>query len=485
MAAAEYYNSSGGGGSRPQYPPTNPFEGSSSSTFTQGALPSSSLPSAQGQSSTAYDPYNDTSYHSSNSYPDPYADNIPLKDQSNTHIHGSHSPDIESHGQHASAKPVYLAAGGGGGGGGGKRRKRSRWRNFAWASWGLGIIQIGVFIGEIIRNQQITGQPIATKPQFNFMIGPSMNVLINMGSRYTPCMRVLPEDDTLPPNQWMCPNTVSNRLDDFTCTLNELCGLGGVPKDKDGNFVPNQWYRFITPIFLHGGLIHIGFNMLIQLRLGADMEKEIGIIRYLIVYFASGIFGNVLSASFLPPAISSMGASGALFGVIAIVLLDLIYHWSELRHPVRDLVFLLLQIIISFLLGLLPYLDNFAHIGGFLMGLMLGLAVLHSPPGLSRKLAALDPPYTPVDPSMPVTSSPGRKSFIRDPKGFFLHRKPLWWAWWLVRAGMLIAAIIMFSVLLSNFYSGKNNCEWCKYLSCIVSVSRYFWFSASAGDGLC
>lgn len=77
----------------------------------------------------------------------------------------------------------------------------------------------------------------------------------------------------------------------------------------------------IVPIFLHGGVIHILINLLLQLRLGADMEKAIGTIRFMIIYFPSGIMGFILGANFAGDGIASTGCSGSLFGIIAVVLL--------------------------------------------------------------------------------------------------------------------------------------------------------------------
>ena len=64
-------------------------------------------------------------------------------------------------------------------------------------------------------------------------------------------------------------------------------------------------------------------------------------------------------------------------------------------------------------------------------------------------------------------------AFAKQPVGFFKGRKPLWWAWWLVRAGGLVAVFIGFILLLRNFYEWRNTCSWCKHLSCLVRVSLY------------
>ncbi|KAF2964957.1 hypothetical protein GQX73_g8615 [Xylaria multiplex] len=344
------------------------------------------------------------------------------------------------------------------------------------------IIQVAVFIAELVKAAQLTGSPIQTSPYFNPVIGPSQSVLISMGSRYVPCMKnVHTIQDYVPEAKYsclgpgfpfLCPNSTSNEAQ---CTLSEVCGFGGVPNPEwlgtDGlsqKPEPNQWFRFITPIFLHAGFIHIGFNLLLQLTLGRDIEIAIGSIRFFLVYISAGIFGFVLGGNFAAPGISSTGASGALFGIIAITLLDLLYSWNERSNPGRELFFILIEIVISFVLGLLPGLDNFSHIGGFIVGLTLGISVLHSPNFLRRRIGEDHfggPSYSSVGGS--ATTSVAFPAFYRNPVGFFKGRKPLWWGWWLLRAGFLVLVIVVFIVLLKNFYSGQNQCGWCKYLSCI------------------
>lgn len=326
----------------------------------------------------------------------------------------------------------------------------------------------------------LTGSPIQTKPNFNIMIGPSPYVLINMGARYQPCMHYIEKVLDNGITRWPCPNTTTT---DATCSLSDLCGMGGVPEQDPNltwddrhtksNLEPNQWWRFITPIFMHAGLIHIGFNMLLQLTLGRDMEKEIGPLRFALVYFSAGIFGFVLGGNYAAEGISSVGASGSLFGIFALVLLDLLYNWGTRRSPVKDLLFLLLDIAFSFVLGLLPGLDNFSHIGGFLMGLVLGVCILHSPAFLRERIGVDEPPYSTVD-NTPLNSgaAPGLQKFVKQPVGFFKGRKPFWWVWWIVRAVLLVVVFIGFILLLRNFYEWRNKCDWCRHLTCLVCFSH-------------
>lgn len=309
------------------------------------------------------------------------------------------------------------------------------------------------------------------------MIGPSPYVLINMGARYPPCMHNIERvAQSSLPVQWPCPNSTSDATEANMCSLAQLCGFGGsnVPDVyttdyRDRTHEPNQWWRFIVPIFLHAGLIHLGFNMLLQMTLGRDMEKEIGSLRFFIVYVSAGIFGFVLGGNYAAENIPSVGASGSLFGVLALVLLDLLYNWRSRRSPVKDLLFLLLDFAIAFVLGLLPGLDNFSHIGGFLMGLVLGICLLRSPAALRQRVGVDEPPYSTVD-TAATDGKPAITKFVKQPLGFFKGRKPFWWAWWLIRAGALVAVFIGFILLLRNFYEWRNTCSWCYRLTCLVSL---------------
>ena len=299
-----------------------------------------------------------------------------------------------------------------------------------------------------------------------------------MGARYQPCMHNMPNvQNATIPISWPCPSATSTTGKDVTCTLSDLCGFGGVPNPHPGGGIddkpaPNQWYRFIIPIFLHAGIIHIAFNLLLQLTLGRDIEKLIGSIRFAIVYFASGIWGFVLGGNFAANGIASCGCSGSLFGILAITLLDLLYTWKERKSPLRDLLFIGLDVCIAFVLGLLPGLDNFSHIGGFLMGLVLGICILRSPTAISRRTS--DPYYG----GMPSRKSRdgGLQSFVKDPLGFFKSRRGIWWAWWLVRVAALVGVLIGFILLIKNFYVWRTTCGWCKYLSCLpVTVDGENW----------
>jgi len=139
-----------------------------------------------------------------------------------------------------------------------------------------------------------------------------------------------------------------------------------------------EWWRFFTPIFLHVGLGHIAMNMLTQLRVGLSLERSYGTHRIFPIYMLCGVFGNLCSTLFLPAQLQ-VGASGALFGFTGVLLADLLQNWSLIQNPIRNLLSLIFSSLVSLVLGLvLPGVDNFAHIGGLVMGVFTGFVFLPS-----------------------------------------------------------------------------------------------------------
>ena len=209
------------------------------------------------------------------------------------------------------------------------------------------------------------------------------------------------------------------------------------------------------------------------------MEKVIGTIRFILIYFPSGIMGFILGANFAGDGIASTGCSGSLFGVIAVVLLvtpltpisllmvqDLLYNWRIFKKPKRQLAIILIQIIICFGLGLLPGLDNFSHIGGFTTGLLLGIAVMRTPPRIRARIT--DQRSNSVDLDTPYTSLTGRGASTGRRRGFvgyFQGRKGWWWIWLIIRVACLALVVVTMALLFINFYAhGGGHCSWCRYL---------------------
>lgn len=321
---------------------------------------------------------------------------------------------------------------------------RSKWKK-PWFCWLVSLVQVAVFLGQCGHAWKLTGSPIETKPSFNPMIGPSVYNAINMGARYPLCMKYVTNITDIVTG-YPCPNTTTTaQLTE--CTLAELCGNGA--KDDEQ---PKQWWRFIVPIFLHAGVLHILFNLLVQLRLGAQVEVEIGAHLFIPIYFASGIGGFLFGGNFAGLGVSSMGASGAIFGIISLTLLEHLYRWRQIINPGRGLAVLIVDMVISFVLGLLPGVDNFSHIGGFIVGLLLGITFLRSPDALRR---GTEPGYA----QMPQGGVAGTKvNDIEDMK-YLEGRKPAWWAFLVLRTITLVLTIVCFALLIKVRMPHVRNCS--------------------------
>lgn len=138
-----------------------------------------------------------------------------------------------------------------------------------------------------------------------------------------------------------------------------------------------QWYRLISCMFLHGDMSHLAGNMIMLMFLGNIMEKEMGHIKYFITYFSAGIAGGIASLCMQyiqlmegVPNPGSIGASGAIFGMMGGLLWVLICNKGHLK----DLTFFKILFLICYTLygGLTSVgIDNAAHIGGLLTGFIV------------------------------------------------------------------------------------------------------------------
>ena len=128
-----------------------------------------------------------------------------------------------------------------------------------------------------------------------------------------------------------------------------------------------QYWRLITPIFLHGSIMHLGFNMYALFILGPMLERLYGHGRFLGLIFVSGFAGNVMS--FLFSAAPSLGSSTAIFGLLGAQGV-LLYQNRQFygRVAQRALINLVVIAGINLVIGLSPGIDNWGHIGGLLGG---------------------------------------------------------------------------------------------------------------------
>lgn len=130
-----------------------------------------------------------------------------------------------------------------------------------------------------------------------------------------------------------------------------------------------QLWRLFTPMFLHGSIIHIGFNMYALYVIGRGLERTYGHGRFLTLYILSGFAGNVVSMLFSPNP--SLGSSTAIFGLLAA---EGIFFFQNRKFygdtAQKALVNIVSIALVNFIIGLSPGIDNWGHLGGFLGGLI-------------------------------------------------------------------------------------------------------------------
>ncbi|XP_069785720.1 inactive rhomboid protein 2-like [Narcine bancroftii] len=208
--------------------------------------------------------------------------------------------------------------------------------------------------------------------------------------------------------------------------LEEVCGL--LPFLNPD--VPDQIYRLWLSLFLHAGIIHCLISVIFHLTILQDLEMLAGWLRISIIYILSGIIGNLASAIFLPYR-AEVGPAGSQFGLLACLFVELFQSWPILEKPWKALMKLLGILLILFVVGLLPWIDNFAHIFGFLSGLLLSFTFL---------------PYI---------------TFGHDDR----RRKQI----------LIITSLLIFSglsaCLVIWFYTYPITCQLCEYLNCIPFTS--------------
>lgn len=137
-----------------------------------------------------------------------------------------------------------------------------------------------------------------------------------------------------------------------------------------------QWWRLLTSVFLHGGLVHLAMNMLGLWSVGSIVERLYGRSFFLLIYLASGLMGSALSLHFSASHVVSVGASGAILGIAGALLVSVLFHKNELPKGFWKQTSFGLAVFIFY--PLLPELlkhgiDNAAHIGGLICGSVLAL----------------------------------------------------------------------------------------------------------------
>lgn len=207
----------------------------------------------------------------------------------------------------------------------------------------------------------------------------------------------------------------------------------------------HQEWRLFTCIWLHAGIIHLLSNMLCLVLIGIRLEQQFGFMKIGLIYLLSGFGGSVLSSIFIRNSIS-VGASSALFGLLGAMISELLTNWTIYSNKVMASLTLLVMIAINLAIGLLPRVDNFAHIGGLVVGFLLGFILLPRPQyGWSEQRCLPDG--------------------VRRKSKYNAYQFVLG----IVSLILLTAGLSFGLVMLFRGENGYDHCHWCRYLTCVPS----------------
>lgn len=147
----------------------------------------------------------------------------------------------------------------------------------------------------------------------------------------------------------------------------------------------NEWYRIFTSGFLHGGIFHLGMNMYALYILGQGMERSLGAVRFLSVYLAAmaaGSFGALL----LDPGLFTVGASGAIYGLFAMLLVN---QLSAGVNVMRSGLGPILLLNFFFTFGI-SGISVGGHVGGFIGGALCGALLFQVEPRVKLPKYAIE-----------------------------------------------------------------------------------------------
>jgi len=139
---------------------------------------------------------------------------------------------------------------------------------------------------------------------------------------------------------------------------------------SDGTVTGGEWWRLVTPIFMHASLLHFFFNSFLLVQLGPIVQERYGP-RFWPAYLACGLVGSI--ASQWPRPVMTIGASGAIMGLIGLLLVNGLRNRDRLGEAMKGLLFRL--VLYTVVLSIAFNIDHANHIGGFLCGAALGLVL--------------------------------------------------------------------------------------------------------------
>ena len=182
---------------------------------------------------------------------------------------------------------------------------------------------------------------------------------------------------------WMC----IAGMDPFDPSGEDLIAAGG-------NFAPltlfGEWWRLLSSGFVHGGLVHLAFNMYVLFSVGRQAERLFGHLLYAMVYLAALIGGSLVSIA-VHDDVVSVGASGALFGIFGAIFAYMLRNRGAVPSRIRKetLKGVGLCIVYNLAYGMKAGIDNWCHVGGLAAGFACGLVAAFPPRTTDRDAAIL------------------------------------------------------------------------------------------------
>ncbi|ONI16193.1 hypothetical protein PRUPE_3G083700 [Prunus persica] len=165
-------------------------------------------------------------------------------------------------------------------------------------------------------------------------------------------------------------------------TPETLQRLGGLDRKLvvDGG----EPWRLLSSMWLHAGLIHLFANMLSLDFVGLRLERDFGFYRFVFVYVLAGLGGNLASCLNIikhdwSSKTISVGASGAIFGLLGASLSELITNWTVYDDKCSTIMILILNAALNLAIGFLLKMDNSGHVGGLVAGFFLGFVLFVKP----------------------------------------------------------------------------------------------------------